>query len=675
MIKNAPSCSQRRGPDGVSGRRSRALAGGGSLVVLVALVLLGMMLAPAAQAFAAQQGVSASQAVVSAAQGPAEDFVFVGRGNGHGMGLSQWGAWQGAREGNTFAQILAFYYPGTTLEPLANAEGTVVKVRVSGNPPTNNSTSFSQVDLRPTVSAATLNGETVPVGTLVTVVNSGAGVNVAVDGVDKGAFDYIDLEPGGAGASEGRIEITLKTTGGYVYSREYWGTMRVQEGDDPGELWVYNWVSLEKYVRSIAEVEYDWATVGGAYEAIEAVKAQAVAARTYAVAKGGATLSDNSADQCYRGYTFEAKYPGIAKAATDTAGLILTYQGQPITAYFSGHSGGYITNSAWSGTKPAYIVARADPWSLKAPSNDAGSAWSYTISADDLSDKVNGHLKDTSGDYVDVGPITSVEVIARDTVDPASHARTLRITGDNGTATVSVLSFRSLIGSSNLPSTLILTINGDAGDAGTTDPGYLGEGSEPLEAGEFYDVGPDHLYREEISRVVVAGLMSGYESGLFKPGGTVTRSQFAKIAISLHNATNPDDRIEVVNVTERPFDDVAVDSGTTGDASDWIAAAKKAGLVSGVTSDEYEPNAEIRRDQMATMVCRAMSWEDEAAKLSPDTQGFLDVPRGSAHWSAATYLKERGIIQGYTATLLGVEEPIMRQHLAVILCRVLDSAE
>ncbi len=450
--------------------------------------------------------------------------------------------------------------------------------------------------------------------------------------------------------------------------------MRVQEGDDAGELWVYNWVSLEKYVRSIAEVEYDWATVGGAYEAIEAVKAQAVAARTYAVAKGGVTLSDSSADQCYRGYTFEAKYPGIAKAASDTAGLILTYQGQPITAYFSGHSGGYITNSAWSGTKPAYLVARPDPWSLKAPPNDAGWAWSYTISADSLSDKVNGHLKDVSGDYVNVGPIGAVEVIVRDTVDPTSHARTLRITGEDGTATVSVLSFRSLIGSSNLPSTLILTINGDAGTSGTEDTGYLGEVSEPLETGEFYDVGPDHPYHDEISRVVDAGLMGGYDSGLFKPQGTVTRSQFAKIAIGLYNTTNPGDPIDVVNVTERPFDDVAIDSGTTGDASDWIAAAKNAGLVSGVTSADYVPNAEIRRDQMATMLCRAMGWEDEARSLSPDTQGFADVPRGSAHWSAATYLKEQGIIQGYTATLLGVEEPIMRQHVAVILCRVLDSA-
>ena len=124
------------------------------------------------------------------------------------------------------------------------------------------------------------------------------------------------------------------------------------------------------------------------------MKAQAVAARTYAVAKKGATLTDSWADQCYRGYSFEAKYPGIAQAAEATAGQILTYGGEAITAYFSGHSGGYTSTSAWSGTKPPYIVSQPDPWSLRAPPSGVGKgpgwAWTYTISAATLSDKVNG---------------------------------------------------------------------------------------------------------------------------------------------------------------------------------------------------------------------------------------------------------------------------------------------
>ena len=81
---------------------------------------------------------------------------------------------------------------------------------------------------------------------------------------------------------------------------------------------------------------------------------------------------------------------------------------------------------------------------------------------------------------------------------------------------------------------------------------------------------------------------------------------------------------------------------------------------------------------MATMMCRALGWQDEAGALAADTPGFADVPAGSPHWAAATLLKQKGILLGYGDTagdatvMLGAGEPIKRQHVAVILCRVLD---
>jgi len=175
--------------------------------------------------------------------------------------------------------------------------------------------------------------------------------------------------------------------------------------------------------------------------------------------------------------------------------------------------------------------------------------------------------------------------------------------------------------------------------------------------------------------------MGGYEGGLFKPEGAVTRAQFAKIAVNLYNLLNPGSEIQVVNVTAKPFGDVAIDSRTTGDTSDWIAAAKKAGLVLGVTADAFAPQSEIRRDQMTTMICRALGWEDEASALQSAASGFADVAPGSAHYATANYLKEQGVMLGYegplggSVTVLGVDEPIKRQHVAVILCRVLDLAQ
>ena len=636
----------------------------------------------------------------------ATSFTFVGRGNGHGAGLSQWGAWQGAREGNSYAQILAFYYLGTSLEQADPAE--ILKVRISSKPWTTNTSDYSRVDLRATAAPATLRLYSTPTvyksvdfpkGESARTVNSGGKVQVTIDGKSQGSFLLAEVVPDASGTSAGRVEITLKTAGGtLVDAREYWGTIRVQPGDAAGELWVYNFVELEKYVRSIAEVDYDWATVGGDYYAPEAVKAQAVAARTYAVAKKGATLTDSWADQCYRGYSFEAKYPGIAQAAEATSGQILTYGGQAITAYFSGHSGGYTSTSAWSGTKPPYIVSQPDPWSLRAPPAGVGKgpgwAWTYTISAAGLSDKVNGSLKDISGKTVNVGTISDVRVVARDTADATSHATRLHLSGAKGTATVSVTSFRSLIGSGNLPSTLILTVNGDPGvggtsndggdqggggtDAGDPDAGGGNGGTVALLPGEFYDVGPNHLYHDEISRVVTAELMAGYDNGMFRPEGSVSRAQFAKIAVGLYNLMHPGDQIVVTNATTKPFSDVAIDSKKLGDISDWIAAAKAAGLVAGVSADTFAPYAEIQRDQMATMMCRALGWQDEAESLSGASLGFADVPASSAHWAAATYLKQEGLLLGYagasndTAVMLGADEPIKRQHVAVLLCRVLD---
>lgn len=654
--------------------KTRLMAGLAGLLFALLVLALPIVLPASSQALAA------------------DEFVFLGRGAGHGVGMSQWGAWQMAREGYPFGQILAFYYPQTRLQSVSEVAGvdpeTLLKVRLSANPPNNNATSFSEVRLTPVVTQATLllhtNGhgdKTVLLspGVEVVLTERSGKVELKIGGSpgaetealaeEAGVYDYVELQPAvpKEGTAQGRVKLKLTTVdGGASYTREYWGFIRVQPGENTGELWAYNFVPLEKYVRGIAEVEYNWADPrSSAYYAPEAVKAQAVAARTYALAKQG-TLSDNWADQCYRGYTLEATYPGIAQAAEDTAGLVLTYQGRPISAYFSGHSGGYTNASAWGLNHLPYIVAQPDPWSLSAPPGQPGMTWTRTISGEDLSAKVNGKLKDLTGKTVNVGRLLQVSVASRDTSDETSHARTILLVGEAGTAEVRASSFRSAVGTGTLPSTLILTINGESGVG------------EPLALGEFYDVGPYHLYHDEIKQVVELGLMSGYGNGLFGPEKSASRWQFAKISVCLYNLLHSGDPIRLSNVEKKPFADVPVDTGVTGDPSDWVAAAKSAGLVRGVTDTVFDPYRVIRRDEMTTMLCRALGWEDEADALPPGTPGFADLPGGSAHWATATYLKQQGIVLGYpctddpTKTELRVEEPLKRKHVAVILCRVLS---
>ena len=149
--------------------------------------------------------------------------------------------------------------------------------------------------------------------------------------------------------------------------------------------------------------------------------------------------------------------------------------------------------------------------------------------------------------------------------------------------------------------------------------------------------------------MVTSGLMSGYEGGLFKPEGSITRWQFAKIAVNLHNIMHPDDPIEVVDVTTAPYADVPARPGVLLDESDWVAAAKMAGLVTATVGNNFQPYVVMRRDHMAAMMCRALGWEDEAAQLPAGTVGFSDIPSDST-LLVGRYLPEAA---GDTAGLRG----------------------
>lgn len=120
-------------------------------------------------------------------------------------------------------------------------------------------------------------------------------------------------------------------------------------------------VPFESYVAGVVASE-----VGNS--ALEVCKAQAVAARTFAVSKGvlsGKTITDTSSkDQAYRaGHTGSGLYPNAEQGAKATAGQILTYNGKPINAVYSASNGGRTVSSQerWGGVRP-YLIAQDDQW-------------------------------------------------------------------------------------------------------------------------------------------------------------------------------------------------------------------------------------------------------------------------------------------------------------------------
>ena len=149
-----------------------------------------------------------------------------------------------------------------------------------------------------------------------------------------------------------------------------------------GRLTVVNTLDLETYLRGVVPKEMGaWA-----YPAIEALKAQAVAARTYAYVnlgkrgKEGFDLVDTVADQVYGGRDGEQALTD--RAILETAGMIATYGGKPIQALFMANAGGAtIDNTFVFGDATPYLkgvssyAARPMTLPFKGAYSDRGDSW------------------------------------------------------------------------------------------------------------------------------------------------------------------------------------------------------------------------------------------------------------------------------------------------------------
>ncbi|MBR3740301.1 MAG: SpoIID/LytB domain-containing protein [Clostridia bacterium] len=104
---------------------------------------------------------------------------------------------------------------------------------------------------------------------------------------------------------------------------------------------------------------------------LEALKAQAVAARTYALRKAGANADydvvDNTNDQAYFGV--KAQHVNAARAVKETAGLCGFYKDALAMCYYSASNGGQteLASHVWGGSDDSYLVMADDPYDLENP--------------------------------------------------------------------------------------------------------------------------------------------------------------------------------------------------------------------------------------------------------------------------------------------------------------------
>lgn len=340
----------------------------------------------------------------------AAEFDLVGRGWGHGKGMSQWGAQGAASRGLSFRQIVNFYYPGTRVG------STTGNIRVLITAETRQAL---VVGHRSGLSVRSVSsGASYPLsraGATRWRITPSADNATSKVWVHNGAWRLVRTITGQAEFVAPSIRLHLPSG-----SEVYRGRLRSAAAN--GQRDVVNIVSLETYLRGVvpAEVYTSWKP--------EALKAQAVAARSYAAFErmdanfGHFDVYDTTKSQVYGGVGIEARSTDAAIAAT--RGEIRTYGGKPAFTQFSSSNGGWSVK----GSRP-YLVAQADPY-------ERVEIWERTLTQDDVRKVASG-----------VGTVTAVQVVARDGNGAwGGRAVSVKVTGTRGSATVGASEFATILG-------------------------------------------------------------------------------------------------------------------------------------------------------------------------------------------------------------------------------------
>lgn len=380
---------------------------------LLAALVAALPLALGAPASAVPRGDEAVVATVPARERALTGRVDVpgngwvvprGHGWGHGHGMSQYGAGGAAAAGRTWEQVLDFYYPGTRR---GSASGEI-RVLLTGD-------TTPDLVVRHQPGLLLLDGGTavaLPDGVTDQwrlVMSSAQGPVLQRRTVEDGVVRWRPerrVAPG-AGFSAGGAPVVLVTPAGEA---AYRGRLTAVPG-----VGTVDTLPLEDYVRGVVtrEMPASWPA--------DAIAAQAVAARTYAVRSRSTTraydVCDTTACQVYGGVAGETAAGDAAVGAT--SGTILTYGGAPALTMYSSSNGG----RALSAGLP-YLVDRRDPWDDWAP--NPNHTWMRRVA-----DTALETLRPAVGD------LTGVEVTGREGGGEwGGRVTGLRLVGTGGSAVV-----------------------------------------------------------------------------------------------------------------------------------------------------------------------------------------------------------------------------------------------
>lgn len=575
------------------------------------------------------------------------NIVFEGSGWGHGVGLSQYGAYGRAVAGHGYEEILAAYYPKTTLSSIdpddpylteifinvaSDSVGTTLTVSDGPASPREGMviTRHDGADSEPQM--------TLDSGDSVVIVDTtpdvgeehGCTFTFTVDDVesswDVGSCDAsIELLSGGSMPTQ-VVSATNCRTSNCTFG---WGDslMIVDNASDQrdvldrtcgGTSSCPTWqgfdlvvgMTLDEYTRGIAEVPFSWPD--------DALKAQAVAARSYGASfaatgdhKDAGCFCDAKNDSSYQVYGgwIGAKYLWAEwdAAATATNSEILTHPDAPangkVRAYYTSSNGGASESSAdrW-GTSLPYLSSVSDPYSLV----DANplAEWTEVFKASTVVDKVWG----TSFD----GTLTAVTVTERNT---SGSAKTVEFTAVSGSDT-----YTSILSAGTVDSTFgLYSWYFDVDDTAIDPP--------PI---EFADIaGTTHAANIEYLAALDAALPCDEEPYRFCPDERMRREDLAAF---------------MVRVLDLPA--VSTDYFTDDDGlpyEDDINSLAAAGITKGCNppaNTEFCPDDTVTRGQTAAFIVRAWNLKDNGGG------GWFVDTTGSTFINDIDRLATAGITKG-----------------------------
>jgi len=212
--------------------------------------------------------------------------------------------------------------------------------------------------------------------------------------------------------------------------RPYRGAVEMVPGDDDGCLLVLNLIHVEEYLKGVVPAEIGKLT----QRELEALKAQAVAARTYSLsrlgqyAEKGYDLEATVADQVYRGTRGEDR---LASRAVDlTRGEVLISEGKLISPYYHANSGGMTEHveKVWDLPRESYLVPRNDESFCSWSEN---YAWQESWTREALQKNLKAFLQaSTELPEGEFGSLHDLQIAGR---SPSGRVDLLKVTTDTGT--------------------------------------------------------------------------------------------------------------------------------------------------------------------------------------------------------------------------------------------------